>query len=652
VPAGCEGLTVPLDGAKHGGRPEAYFTLPFPGRRQQGRSRGLSQGSQRRRGSLALLEVFGLKPFKAFLYGPLAPPTDLVDPVPREGQCGNEKADTDEYPQVRFHVRRSSEWLAGARIRGIPGRVSNFVNTGVADSGGCVAIGFARPLRESTSRNPPPVPTSRVSLSPVSTPSKTARTLLHLATVFLTGGAIMVVELLGVRLISPFFGTGLHVWAALISVALLALAVGYFAGGYFADRHPNEGWFFALVALGAAGTGLIPLYAPLLIPAFEPAGLRAGALLAAAVTFFPPLFLLACVSPFAIRLSAASIESVGMTAGRVYAVSTLGSVAGTLLTGFLLAPLLDLDVTLRLTALVVALPALIGLVSTRRRAAAAAAIGAILLVPAPAGRARPGDPVFSGDTPFQRIEVLDREGKRWLYLDGCVHTHLPLSGWARPTDSYVVGFEMLPGFRPDARSMLLIGLGGGALLRLLSGEAYETTVVEIDPIVARVAREHFRTVPEDVEVITQDARPWVRRTDRRFDLVALDVCGSDLMPEHLSTVEFFRDLKGVLSPGGVVAMNSIGPTAGRSLRSFGETLRAAFRHVRGYATVPGGDVTNVIWYASDQPLEPSWVFENWEGRLTAYSPGEVLTDRWNPVNHWNAPWAREIRRTHDRRYSK
>jgi spermidine synthase len=323
-----------------------------------------------------------------------------------------------------------------------------------------------------------------------------------------------------------------------------------------------------------------------------------------------------------------------------------------LLTGFLLAPLLDIDVTLRLTAAAVALPAAVGLAPMRRRGAAVVAVAAILLVPAPAGRTRPGEPVFAGDTPFQRIEVVDRDDKLWLYLDGCVHTHLAKDGATRPTDSYVIGFEMLPGFRPEARSMLLIGLGGGALLRLLDGEGYETTVVEIDPIVTRVAREHFRSIPECVEVIAGDARPWVRRTDRRFDIVALDVCGSDLMPEHLSTVDFFRDLKRVMAPGGILAMNSIGPTAGRSLRSFGETLRAVFRHVRGYATVPGGDVTNVIWYASEEPLEPSWVFENWEANLTDYPAGDVLTDRWNPVNHWNAAWAREIRRSHDRRYSK
>ena len=123
------------------------------------------------------------------------------------------------------------------------------------------------------------------------------------------------------------------------------------------------------------------------------------------------------------------------------------------------------------------------------------------------------------------------------------------------------------------------------------------------------------------------------------------------MPEHLVTVEFFRDLKEVLTPGGAVAMNSIGPNGGRSLASFGRTLREVFTHVAGYATNPTGEITNVIWYASDEPLELSWVFlSSWEASLIDYPGGDVLTDTWNPVNHWNAPWARRIRKTHDERY--
>ncbi|MEN8151370.1 MAG: fused MFS/spermidine synthase, partial [Planctomycetota bacterium] len=329
---------------------------------------------------------------------------------------------------------------------------------------------------------------------------------------------------------------------------------------------------------------------------------------------------------------------------------------GTLLTGFLLAPLFDIDLVLRLTAAAVAVIGLAGLADARRGTIAGAVLAAILLAPPAPEPARPGETVFAGDTPFQRVEVVTRDGERWLYLNGCVHTHVTLEPPYRADTSYIAGFEMLPSFRPDARSLLVVGLGGGALLPLFDPEEYETTVVEIDPVVVRVARDHFRTLPEGIEVHIGDARPYLRRAGRgrdgrKWDLVALDVCDSDRMPEHLVTLEFFRELKQSIAPGGAMAMNSIGPTGGRSLAAFGATLREVFAHVTGYAVNPGGEITNVIWYASDEPLELSWAFySTWEDAVYRTESGDILTDRWNPVNHWNAPVARRIRMTHDERY--
>lgn len=476
--------------------------------------------------------------------------------------------------------------------------------------------------------------------------------------VFLTGAAVMVVELLGVRLITPVYGVGLHVWASLISVALAALSLGYFAGGLLADRRPSPRLFFGLVVTAAAGTAAIPLYAPPLIPVFDTLGQRLGALTAATVTFLPPLFLLGCASPFAVRLRARALEHVGGTAGRLYALSTLGSVAGTLATGFLLAPVLEIPLTLRITAAAVAAPGVLGLFLNLPRAAppAALAIAALFLPPPSAGRRPPGEVLFVAESPYQRVEVYDREGERWLLLDGTVHTHLRLEPWPRVEWGYLRGFSLIPGFRPDARRLLMLGVGGGALRVLLDSEEYQFTMVELDPLVAAAARDWFGTIPDGEPIHVGDVRPFVRRANETWDVAVLDVCGSDLMPEHLSTVEFFREVKRVLTPGGLLAMNSIGPTDGRSLASLHRTLAAAFTHVLGFPTNPDGDVTNMIFYASDEPLTLSWAFE--AGVEPAEFPageasdprGIVLTDFRNPVNFWNAPWSWRIRREHEERY--
>jgi spermidine synthase len=474
-------------------------------------------------------------------------------------------------------------------------------------------------------------------------------------TVFLAGGAVMVAEILGVRLISPVFGTGLHVWAALISVALVALAAGGFVGGRVADRHPRFAPFFLVVAGAGLGILALPLYAPVLIPAFEPAGYRLGALLAATATFLPPLFLLGCVPPFAVRLTATAVSSVGRTAGRLYALGTLGSVAGTLATGFLFAPVLEIDVILRGLGLLLVLPGVLGLLAGRRlRTPAAGAVLAVglLLVPAPRGPAPFGELLFRADSPHQRVEVVDREDERWLFLDGCVHTRMALRGEGAVHRGYVRLFGFLPAYRPEARSLLVLGLGGGAVLDLLYAEDYEVTAVELDPVVVDAAREHFGTLSGEEVIRVEDVRTFVRRAEGAWDLVVLDVCGSDLMPEHLVTVEFFREARRVVSPGGVLALNSIGPNDGPTLASLHRTLREVFPVVKALATNPGGPFTNVVFFVSDRPLSPSSsIFEaEEEAAAVDLEEGIVLTDQRNPINFWNAAWAREVRRTRRERY--
>ncbi|MCU0724274.1 MAG: fused MFS/spermidine synthase [Planctomycetes bacterium] len=474
------------------------------------------------------------------------------------------------------------------------------------------------------------------------------------AAAFLCGAAVMVVELLGVRLIAPVFGAGLHVWAALISTALAGLAIGYFAGGRLADRAPGPRLYFSLVLVSGLLVAALPLYASALIGAFAGAGLRTGALLAAAVTFLPPLVLLGATGPPALRAVAHGLDEVGRKAGGLYALSTLGSVAGTLLTGFVLAPELRIDDTLRLFGLAVALPGALGLLLCRRARAAGAGLlllGVSFFVPGASPRAAFGTPVFAADTPFQRVEVTDHRGERWLFLDGCVHSRMALGPPADPGASYIRLFRFLPAFRPEARSLLMLGLGAGALAPLLSAEDYRITAVEIDPVVVTAARERFGTLGGIGNVIVGDARTFVRRATERFDLVALDVCGSDWMPEHLVTREFFREVRGVLAPGGVLAVNAIGEVGGRALAALGATLRDVYPHADAFAGNPEGPLTNVVFYASDEPLVPSFAFED-EAAASRYppGPGDVLTDQRNPVNHWNAGASRLIRRTRAERY--
>jgi predicted membrane-bound spermidine synthase len=155
--------------------------------------------------------------------------------------------------------------------------------------------------------------------------------------VFLTGASVMVIELLGTRLIAPFYGASLYVWSSLISVTMIALAVGYFLGGRWADRAQRTG-LSLIIALAALFTLLIPWAVRPVLLATDSLGLRGGAFASALVLFFPSLALLGMVGPFAIKLATSQLAGVGSSSGSVYAVSTVGSVVGTLLLGFFLFP--------------------------------------------------------------------------------------------------------------------------------------------------------------------------------------------------------------------------------------------------------------------------------------------------------------------------
>ena len=147
----------------------------------------------------------------------------------------------------------------------------------------------------------------------------------------------MVIELLGTRLIAPFYGASLYVWSSLISVTMIALAIGYFIGGHWADRAQRTG-LSLIIALAALFTLLIPWATRPVLLMTDPLGLRGGAFTSALLLFFPSLTLLGMVGPFAIKLATSQLDGVGSSSGTIYAVSTLGSVIGTLLLGFFLFP--------------------------------------------------------------------------------------------------------------------------------------------------------------------------------------------------------------------------------------------------------------------------------------------------------------------------
>lgn len=479
--------------------------------------------------------------------------------------------------------------------------------------------------------------------------------------VVISGASVLALEILGTRLLGPFYGVSLFLWSALITVTLAALSIGYAFGGRWADRGPRMSHLG--FCLGAAGlwTLALPWILDPLLRLLEPLGLRTAILLASVVLFAPPLTLLGMVSPYAIRLKASTVESIGRTAGDLYALSTVASVVSALVTGFYLVPL----VGVRRLILLVGGTLLLGSASTfwAQRQYRVQAITTTLLAILGVGilwqldmRSNPAI-VSVEDSAYSEVRVIDWNNSRYLLLDGGAHTVVQPDTW-ESEHQYVHVLEVTKLFYESPGSMLLVGLGGGSVVKTFARDGWDIDAVEIDPAVIRVAQDHFGLRPEEGRVHAADGRRFLEESTETYDLIIMDAFGSSSIPFHLVTQEFFALAASRLSPGGVLAMNIETRSWDDILAaSLGATLSTSFGNITALPIAePPSTMGNMILLAAQRRLEfdenlmphpkdylseayRHWVVvqmsHGWDNRFVPETAkAQVLTDDLNPVDLW------------------
>jgi predicted membrane-bound spermidine synthase len=401
------------------------------------------------------------------------------------------------------------------------------------------------------------------------------------ALVFGAGVGALATEITASRLLEPYFGSSTIVWANLIGLVLAALALGYWLGGRLADRHPRSAVLGFVVLGGALCIAAVPFVArpflDLTVQGLDRASLGAvvGSFFSTLLLFAPPVVLLGMVSPFAVRLAVSDVATAGTVAGRLYALSTAGSLVGTFLPALVLIPAIGTQRTFLFTAAIVALSAsfLLGI----RYAVVAVALGLLVLVPPGAVKAETG--VIHEETSlYQYIQVVQRpDGRRLLYLNEgvAVHSvwrpHAVLTGgeW----DTYLALPPLL--IRP-LRRVAVLGNAGGTTARAL-GVFYpraKVDGVELDSAVTRVGRRYLGLGDNPrLTVHTADARPFLRTTKERYDLIVVDAYQQPYVPFYLATREFFELVRKRLAPGGIVALNvAATPDDKRLVHAIGGTL--------------------------------------------------------------------------------
>lgn len=504
--------------------------------------------------------------------------------------------------------------------------------------------------------------------------------------VFLSGAVLLGVEIAASRVLAPTFGSSLFVWGSLIGIVLTGLAIGYWFGGIVADRLPSPYLLISVLALGAGLVALVPVVDERVltwIVGWDP-GPRLDPLLASVVLFGFVAVVLASASPIAVRLAASSLEHLGRTAGRLFSISTAGSIFGTFVTAFWLVPELGTDqvfavgaVTLVAAALVVALAVRLVPAALALSAALVGAI-ALTLVVAPAKQQLGGvaaqnwsplyrqreartpgalDPASIGalgeqftvraarDTQYHRMVVADDSESRYLRFDSSFQSGMWLDDPYRTRFRYTDYLDLGLVHRPAAKDVLFIGLGGGSAPKRMWRDfpSIRIQAVELDPDVVDAAYRWF-ALPRGprLAVDVDDGRRWLARDERRWDVIVIDAFYADSIPFHLATNEFLRVVRTRLAPGGVVVVNVIGALEGdesKLLRSLTKTYRSAFPTVLLYpvfetvADTNPAFTRNVILVATDSAA-PSTAFlrKRWrairEAAPTAPDLDRAIADRW------------------------
>ncbi len=490
-------------------------------------------------------------------------------------------------------------------------------------------------------------------------------------TAALTGAAIMIVEILGAKMLSPYVGTSHFVWTAQIAVTLVALSAGYFVGGKLVDRSPQLGrlyWCILAAAVYLALTVAVCARVAYWCLGFN---LAAGSLLASSFLFFVPLALLAMVGPFVVRMLTSAVTNVGRTMGRLTAISTLGSVVGTLLIGYLLIPFLPNSVTMYLTALGLILVCGGYFVAWGRRTRALAPIALVALAGVGFGYAgvRSDEArfshlkqVFRGNSNFGLMQVVDSadRGTRFYMNDFLVqNTYDTKAKQSTSMFTYML-HGLARAYATNITDVLCIGLGVGIVPMQFAREGASVDVVEINPAVVPLGQKYFDLQPDKLHITIGDGRYYLNECRKHYDAVILDAFLGESSPSHLMTREAFTAIRRVLKPGGVLVINSFGdfdPGRDYFTASLHKTLKAVFKSVRIHAQSTGG---NVLFVASDRPnlsfvhqpdLEHVHEKARWSVEATFDSTmdtnpdhGRVLTDDFNPVEFFDAKNRESIRR--------
>jgi spermidine synthase len=480
-----------------------------------------------------------------------------------------------------------------------------------------------------------------------------------LLSVTLAGMAVLVIEITAMRMLAPYFGNSIFTISSVIGIILAALGLGYYLGGSLADRRPSAAWFFSLIVAAGFSVLLLQFLNAVLLPGIAyRLSLIDGPLIVSFLMFFLPAMFLAMLSPFAITLLHAREggKGVGNASGLVFFWSTLGSIAGSLATGFVLIPHLGIGSIVAGTGSGLVLLGGAGLLAARKPKilpVGLALLGLLSGIVLRHGGTVRSD-VYAADGLYDRIVIRDiplrGRGARILLQDLNVSGGLYLDDGSMAFD-YTKYFDLYRLFTPELKSALAIGGGAYTVPRSILHDSPRATVdvAEIDPSLHALALRYF-DLPGDARLRNHvtDGRRFLHDTQERYDLIFSDAYRSFVSaPPQFATLEFFRLARSRLRENGVLIANfygSLAPETRATICSVLRTMRAAFPQVYVIATAnpASEELQNFIFVGHNAPdperragLGRAAALE-WRAPDSLLDAYPVLTDDFAPVEYFAA----------------
>ncbi len=388
--------------------------------------------------------------------------------------------------------------------------------------------------------------------------------------VFITGACILVIEIIAIRILSPYFGNTIFTVSSVISVVLAALSFGYYVGGKLADKYPEEKIFYGIIMLSGAMVILLHLLSMFFLPVFGYSlPIIWGPLISSVVLFFAQSFLLGMLSPFAVKLQKVRVEKLGIgsASGQIFFWSTLGSIFGSLSAGFFLIPNFEIDKIILGVGFLLFTLGLFVIIKTNLRFKIFLAIFVLVLIFffitsldfSPEGM------LYSKDGLYQKIIIYDGtyngQPTRFLQQDrnSSAAEFLNSNELAYEYTKYYILYQL---FNKDIKEALMIGGGAYSVPKDLLSNSPDISidVAEIDPLLFDLGKKYFN-VPDDPRLnnFTEDGRRFLHDTNKKYDFIFSDAYASFFStPEHLTTKEFFELAKSKLPNNGVFIANVVG----------------------------------------------------------------------------------------------